>query len=271
VQFEKPIIGPSGAKLTGYSWKWTWEVNPELDEEVKVSDWDEAVPSDHTGRHIVHQFSVFKDGEPHTTSLESSMKLLGLADDTLPARKVRNLATTAIAIGELEMQLEQEKTKQNANRWAIEGIEAKLKDARRRKDRYEKEAEMMLAGKSPADHYRSTATKALELFHLFKSDHMGNRWANVMVDRLADEWMRRTSATRQERDAVHRDGRAVFNDLAKSINATTWGDKRPKTPDSDWTDAKIRNWFTANGDDAEAAIDAAEEWLSKYHPAFKTE
>jgi hypothetical protein len=63
----------------------------------------------------------------------------------------------------------------------------------------------------------------------------------------------------------------VFNDLAKSINATTWGDKRPKTPDSDWTDAKIRNWFTANGDDAEAAIDAAEEWLSKYHPAFKTE
>lgn len=269
VQFEKPIIGPSGAKLTGYSWKWTWEVNPELDEEVKVSDWNEAVPSDHTGRHIVHQFSVFKDGEQHTTSLESSMKLLGLADDSLPARKVRNLATTAISIGELEMQLEQEKAKENSNRWSIEGIEAKLKDARRRKDRYEKEAEMMLAGKSPADHYRSTATKALELFHLFKSDHMGNRWANVMVDRLADEWMRRTSATRQERNVVHQEGRSVFNDLAKSINATTWGDKRPKTPDPDWTDAKIRNWFTSNGDDAEAAIDAAEEWLSKYHPAFK--
>ena len=80
IVFPAPIAGPSGAKLLHYEWKHKYEDYVDArgeDRARRVSDWDEAVQSDSTGREIVHQFGLEVDGQAKTMSLESAMAALG--------------------------------------------------------------------------------------------------------------------------------------------------------------------------------------------------
>jgi len=75
IQFTPEIKGPSGASLVSYVWKYMWSVRDDDREgmvDVRVSDWDNAEPSDETGRNIVHQFGVKSpDGSTKVVSAET--------------------------------------------------------------------------------------------------------------------------------------------------------------------------------------------------------
>ena len=102
VEFPNPIVGPSGAKLTGYDWKWMMfeDVDDRGEERRRrISDWDEAVGSDDTGRDIVHHFSVVTPtGDHQTVSLESALKVLGYMPKDKLAPGVANIKTLASAL-----------------------------------------------------------------------------------------------------------------------------------------------------------------------------
>jgi len=85
IWFDTPLVGPSGAKLTSYTWsyEWTEDWNKVKGEpmEIRVSDWTNAEQSADTGRDIVHKFIVeMPDGTSQTVSSESVLVLLGLTD-----------------------------------------------------------------------------------------------------------------------------------------------------------------------------------------------
>lgn len=102
VEFPKPIVGPSGAKLTSYEWK--YEIYDYVDErgeerKKRVSAWDEAVGSDDTGRDIVHHFHITdKDGRAQVVSLESALKVLGYLKRDAKTPGVANIKTLASAL-----------------------------------------------------------------------------------------------------------------------------------------------------------------------------
>jgi hypothetical protein len=81
VELERPLVGPSGAKLLAYEWQHkTVDDVDKRGEDVarRVSDWDKAEVSPHTGREIVHHFEVsLPSGDVHTVSAESVADLLG--------------------------------------------------------------------------------------------------------------------------------------------------------------------------------------------------
>jgi len=84
ISFPDPIVGPTGAKLTGYTWQWT--LTEDLDHrgepvEKRVSDWEKSIASVETGRNVVHQFDVEVNGETRTVSAESALKLMGFISD----------------------------------------------------------------------------------------------------------------------------------------------------------------------------------------------
>lgn len=107
ILFNPPITGPSGAQLTNYEWKYMWSLKEddiEGEVEVRVSDWDNAEPSDETGRLIVHQFGV-KDAEGnfHVVSAETLPVALGLVT---PEQKktVKGLGSAAKTLARLKVQ-----------------------------------------------------------------------------------------------------------------------------------------------------------------------
>lgn len=81
VEFNPPIVGPSGASLLSYQWAWTMGEKEHATEGLvpkRISDWDESMTSGATGRELVHQYSVRnKDGTQSTVSAESVPALLG--------------------------------------------------------------------------------------------------------------------------------------------------------------------------------------------------
>lgn len=108
VNFETPIIGPSGAKLVSYEWKYTWEMKDGKDEGTiagRVSDWTQAEQNVETGRGIVHQFIVeMPDGTSKTVSSESVLNLLGYTD-RIPMKSFPSLVNTVKTLAKQQMQL----------------------------------------------------------------------------------------------------------------------------------------------------------------------
>ena len=108
ISFEQPIVGPTGAKLTGYSWQWTLEEVPDKEGELvekRVSNWEESLPNVETGRNVVHQFEVQVGGDTRVVSAESALKLLGFmdADDK---KRFGSLKSTARTVARLRMALQ---------------------------------------------------------------------------------------------------------------------------------------------------------------------
>lgn len=80
IAFDRPIIGPTGARLVSYTWQWKpiELVNVRGDDVVRrISDWDKSERSADTGREVVHQFEVDVDGHVQLVSAQSALKLLG--------------------------------------------------------------------------------------------------------------------------------------------------------------------------------------------------
>lgn len=107
VHFAKPIQGPSGAKLMSYVWQYQMEeyIDSRGEDAVRrVSDWDKSIPSDETGREIVHQFMVLTpDGVNHQVSIESAINLLGFTNKT-QKKQVGSLASTAKTLARLRLE-----------------------------------------------------------------------------------------------------------------------------------------------------------------------
>lgn len=115
VPFGSPLAGPSGAKLVGYEWKWTpFEYVDARGEDVvkRVSDWDESLPNAETGRNVVHQFHIERDGKKEIVSAESAAKLLGLSgpEQTKPLKSMvsasKTLARQKMQLAETEAALQ---------------------------------------------------------------------------------------------------------------------------------------------------------------------
>lgn len=111
VELERPLVGPSGAKLLAYEWQHkTVDDVDKRGEDVgrRVSDWDKAEVSPHTGREIVHHFEVrLPSGDVHTVSAESVADLLGYGSGRGASAQtsVRGLANAMIERGKVQQQI----------------------------------------------------------------------------------------------------------------------------------------------------------------------
>ena len=127
VVFDKPLVGPSGAKLVAYEWKWQPEEYVDKYGEGRihrVSNWEDAESSGDTGRNIVHHFDVeTPDGQVKTVSAESVPKLLGY-DVADKSTKLPSLVSASKTMARLQMKLQtvQAQIKQNKE------IAAKVKE-----------------------------------------------------------------------------------------------------------------------------------------------
>ncbi|MCA0214515.1 MAG: hypothetical protein LCH79_15225 [Proteobacteria bacterium] len=100
ITFATPITGPSGKKLTAYTWQWKpmeYVDRTGEDRVARISDWDKSETNAETGRDVVHQFVV--DGQ--VVSLETAAKLLGY--DKAPA-EMKATASAVKTLARLRMQ-----------------------------------------------------------------------------------------------------------------------------------------------------------------------
>lgn len=87
-ELQKPITGPSGARIVGYEWRsqvdTVWSDARQEYVARRVSDWDAADKSQGTGRDIVHVFYVEKpDGSISTEGIKSAQNILGISETKL--------------------------------------------------------------------------------------------------------------------------------------------------------------------------------------------
>lgn len=102
VTFKNPIVGKTGAKVTGYVWpnKGLEYTDKNGNDRVKrISDWNFGETSEDTGRQIIHQFTVeMPDGSLRTVSAESAAKLLGISAGEVKGGALKQIRyATAIA------------------------------------------------------------------------------------------------------------------------------------------------------------------------------
>lgn len=108
IQFNPPLVGPSGAKLIAYEWKYKWD---EYFNKIKgeflprrFSDWDSANVSADTGRNIVHSFDIETSDGVKSVSSESANILLGFAKRG-DRKSFPSLANSLKTLANLKMQL----------------------------------------------------------------------------------------------------------------------------------------------------------------------
>ena len=86
-RIDKPIKGPTGAKIVGYEWrsKLIEDVDSRGNERIRrVSDWDDHDTSEGTGRSIVHTFYVeHPDGRITVEGRNSAQNVLGIDQSRL--------------------------------------------------------------------------------------------------------------------------------------------------------------------------------------------
>jgi len=117
IHFPDPIEGPSGAKLTAYTWQWTLTEDVDKRGEVvekRISDWEKSIANPETGRSVVHQFEVEKDGKTSTVSAESALRLMGYTDET-DRKAFGSLKSAARSVARLRMA--QQELNQVEKRW----------------------------------------------------------------------------------------------------------------------------------------------------------
>ena len=291
IVFDKPIVGPSGAGLSAYDWKYMLVEEPDAkgDDIVtrRVSDWEQAELNEHTGRDVVHQFSVALPGGKHTTvSLETAIELMGLTEPGA-AHKVHSLADATIKLAQLRQQLERdEKTdpspaKDTGASYARERLKAQVDSMSARVGFLSEEARRIAAGESPIKSYRAAATKLHALNELFKVVPRNGRMDYYGSERL-QELTKLLDVTPAEREKIYVSGKEILralwragrrNMIGEAMPNAPWGEDTPNhhrpsltTPKS--SDQKIRNWYQEHGEDAEKAIVDADAWLRQYHPGY---
>jgi hypothetical protein len=107
INFANPITGPSGTKLTAYTWQWKPMefVDARGEERVaRISDWDNSETNAETGREVVHQFVVEQNGESKTVSAESAIRALGYGT-AAEAGAAKSAISAAKTLARLQMQL----------------------------------------------------------------------------------------------------------------------------------------------------------------------
>lgn len=278
--FVKPIVGPSGASLTAYDWKWTWGLSEDGEDEIKVSDWDESQKNEHTGRDIVHHFHVNTPDGMQVVSVDSAIKLLGLTSEA--GSRVRNLGTALMKLAQARQKLEQMKrdgVSEYQQKWQQGDIDRLEKHAKLLED----EAGKKSRGENPVDEYRDLLRKTHATIELMRTDPAGKKPSSSWgaVSEITKELAKRGEHTYSQVDDIRREGIRIFGRLLKSAGLDAVGGKTSKSPYADdhefhnfakakketikaSTDMQMRNWFKANGESATKAIDDAKAWLSKY-------
>lgn len=102
ITFAQPISGPSGKKLTAYTWQWkpVEFIDARGEERVaRISDWEKSERNAETGRDVVHQFIV--DGQ--SVSLETAARMLGY--ESANAGPLKTTASAVKTVARLRMQL----------------------------------------------------------------------------------------------------------------------------------------------------------------------
>jgi hypothetical protein len=278
--FVKPIVGPSGASLTAYDWKWIWGLSEDGEDEKKVSDWEQSEKNDHTGRDIVHHFHVRTPDGMQVVSVDSAIKLLGLTGEA--GNRVRNLGTALMKLSQAKQKLEQMKSdgsSEYSQKWQQGEIDRLEKHAKLLED----EAGKKSRGENPIDEYRNLLRKTHETVELMRTDPAGKKQSSSWgaVAEIAKELAKRGEHTDSQITDIRRDGIRIFGRLLKSAGLDPVGGRTPKSPYADdhefhnfakakketikaSTDMQMRNWFKANGDAATKAIEDANNWLGKY-------
>ena len=127
VEFSRPLVGPSGASLVAYEWKWTpiEEVDKRGEERIRrISNWEEAQSSAETGRDIVHQFQVkLPDGTIRLVSAESVPVVLGFAQSGAGA-KLPSIVSASKTLAQLQMKLALLEQQEASNTEAMAKAEA---------------------------------------------------------------------------------------------------------------------------------------------------
>lgn len=288
VCFVPPIVGPSGAKLLSYDWQYMIAEVPNARGEVvekRVSDWERSERNEHTGKNVVHQFSVSTpDGECHLASLETALKLLGFDDGSAGLNKVKCLASAAMQLAELRHS--HEKLEADPQASSFKKL-ASLDRIERLEDRVKKltaEAAIAASGVNPVQKYRDLHAKALLLRDWFnRRPNDKSQWQGDQIQEIAK------AAAPGDRDGQQRiweEGKKAHRALCLSAKLNILGERHhtltPVTvaiPERvcfgskikaipAWSDAKMRNWYFACGEDAAVAVVNAENWLRKNHPNF---
>lgn len=109
VVFNPPLVGLNGAKLTSYTWSYTYDLGYDKREgetyEKRVSDWTQADISADTGRGIVHKYTIeMPNGEVKSVSSDSVPILLGYTDRK-QSKTFPNLATASKTLAKQKLQL----------------------------------------------------------------------------------------------------------------------------------------------------------------------
>lgn len=283
VHFAMPIVGPSGAKLTSYDWKYMEVEEPHGDDVVtrKVSNWDQAETNEHTGRDVVHHFYVeLPNGKRVVASLESALNLMGFGLTGIGSNKVRTLATAAMELAQ-QRQAHSRMMEGNPSEWEKKKSASKIEQLVKRVDSLTKEAAMAAKGESPIVHYRRLAHKIHALRDLFfKRPGYHGVWSNKQIGDIA-----RLAAPGNppKQRQIAEEGAEAMRKLAAAGQLNVLGERTAKTPIpndkvrgvngkplGEWSDAKIRNWYLLHGDKIGEAVADAVAWLKKYHPDFNS-
>lgn len=286
------LAGPSGAKLHTYDWQFKWETDPLGEDERRVSDWDRAETNEHTGKNIVHQFNVSDaNGQNHTVSLETAIKMLGYGDGVEGAAKVKNLAQAAMQLAEQrkahdELVNNEEDKKKLGHQYRVENSQGKIDYLQDRVEKLTNEARMHAEGKNPAEHYRSTFAQAKKLRDMFHTRPQTGEVTNSGHEISAIA--KAAGKGREEQQSIYDAGLAAYKDLMRASRHNLLGERYDKTPIHEeipesnyygkkipavpaWSDAKMRNWYFDHGEDAHKAIETAQLWFDKYGPKQKEE
>jgi len=287
IHFDPAIVGPSGATLTSYDWRFEWIVDDEKsDDPIRVSDWNESERNEHTKRQVVHVFHVTDpDGDQHFVSLETAVKLLGLVKKSEDLNKVKSLAQAAIKLAQAKQEheklLNDESQKSRYEyKFKVQSSEENIKDLQSKMEFLNSEAAMIGAGKSPVDHYREVARKLQSLIKLYRSDKHGTS----QQDRVTEFVKAKGGASDQQKER-RIEGYGHYKKLIAANGMNVLGERKSTTPNVDgepekkifgrtvpaepaWSDQKMRLWYAKHGKNAEAAIADSHKWLAEHHPDY---
>lgn len=287
IHFDPAIVGPSGATLTSYDWRFEWIVDEEKsDDPIRVSDWNESERNEHTKRQVVHVFHVTDpDGDPHFVSLETAVKLLGLVKKSEDLNKVKSLAQAAIKLAQAKQEheklLNDESQKSRYEyKFKVQSSEENIKDLQSKMEFMNSEAAMIGAGKSPVDYYREVARKLQLLIKLYRSDKHGTS----QQDRVT-EFVKAKGGPSDQQKERRIEGYGHYKKLVAANGMNVLGERKFTTPNVDgepekkifgrtvpaepaWSDQKMRLWYAKHGKNAEAAIADSHKWLAEHHPDY---
>ena len=268
--FEKPIIGPSGATLTAYEWRFTGSFNEEGDE-IKISDWDNAEQSAETGRQIVHVFEVVDtDQTLKTVSLESAMQLLGYLDPKRGGSKDSFLTLANALKKQAMLQMQLDNTTNPAKKVVLA---EKLKAAQENVAKWER---LAADPNNNPDARRDMVRQVQRRMDMLRTDAFGVYYPGRMNPGALVG-----IAYARSPDEAHRQAKEIrllgyeLNDIVKASHNggitpdTLTADDLPGKPATD--DAKIKRAYVKHGEKIPELLQKVDRWIELNHPVRAVE